>query len=159
MAKRLNTNNQSSKQNLENYSQYNNEQTHLAGSPGFGRSMAKLVQGVSCLQANGHLKIYVFYKSDAGYDIVTNVLDADLKPVISFNDSTCGKSSISLTYKNFRRIKSSYFSLTLVFASGSTKTISLRVPGKNSQLNSDVDNVTSVLTFQTRIIHIIILVL
>lgn len=145
VSKSSNVTRNKSSNNWENYSQYS-EGTNSLGSTGFNESMPKLVQGVSCLQANGNLKIYIFYKSDAGYDIVTNVIDTSLKPVISFNDSTCGKSSISLTYKNFRRIKSSHFSLTLVFASGSTKIINLKVPGKNSQLNSDVDNVTSVLT-------------
>ena len=146
MAKAKNYKNEISKQNLDNYSQYNNGQTNLLGSPGFGRSMSKLVQGVAYLQSNRELKIHIFYKSEAGYDVVTNVLDSNLNHITSFNDSTNGKSSIVLTYKNFRRKKSSNFFLNLVFASGETKDITLRVPGLNSILSSKVSNVTSVLT-------------
>ena len=73
MAKAKNYKNEISKQNLDNYSQYNNGQTNLLGSPGFGRSMSKLVQGVAYLQSNRELKIHIFYKSEAGYDVVTNV--------------------------------------------------------------------------------------
>ena len=146
MAKRANVTSNQSSANWDNYTQYNSEGTNLIGSPGFGESMPRFVQGVSCLQADGKLKIYIFFKDDAGYDVLTNVTDAGLKNTIEFNHSTCGKSSISLTYKNFRRKKSSIFNLTLLFSSGIERSISLRVPGLNSQLNSNVDNVTSVLT-------------
>tara|TARA_R100000655_G_scaffold6472_1_gene18495 strand:- start:11640 stop:15695 length:4056 start_codon:yes stop_codon:yes gene_type:complete len=146
MAKRANVTSKQTSANWDNYTQYNSDGTNLIGSSGFGESMPRFVQGISCLQANGELKIYIFFKDDAGYDVITNVTDAGLKNTIEFNHSTCGKSSVSLTYKNFRRKKSSIFNLNLLFASGVERNINLRVPGLNSQLNSNVENVTSVLT-------------
>ena len=103
MSKRANVTSNQTSANWDHYTQYNSDGTNLIGSPGFGESMPRFVQGVSCLQANGELKVYIFFKDDAGYDVITNVTDAGLKNTIEFNHSTCGKSSVSLTYKNFRR--------------------------------------------------------
>lgn len=146
MAKRANVTSNQTSANWDNYTQYNSNGSNLIGSAGFGESMPRFVQGVSCLQIDSKLKIYIFFKDDAGYDVVTNVIDSGLKNTIEFNHSTCGKSSIALTYKNYRRRNSSIFNLTLLFSSGVERTINLRVPGTNSQLNSTVESVTSVLT-------------
>ena len=133
-----------SKSNLDpRWEKYSTGAT-LATEGTFSSHMPKLVQGVAYLQKNNQLKIDIKYKNDKEYDKVVNVVDGKKSRNLSIEYGNEG--DVTLTYKNWNKDLSSVKDLTLIFASGHRKLISLTVPGKKSILKNSVDGVTSILT-------------
>tara|TARA_R110001592_G_scaffold47860_3_gene151265 strand:- start:3647 stop:7756 length:4110 start_codon:yes stop_codon:yes gene_type:complete len=121
---------------------YATSSTSLIASELFSANMPKLVQGVAYVQKSNELHIDILYKDSPEYDKVVNVLDPS---AIQNLTTTYSPGKIHLTYKKWRQPKQTNKSLTLIFATGDKKTVSLKVPGKKSHLKTPVTTVTSAL--------------
>tara|TARA_R110002020_G_scaffold137687_1_gene307073 strand:- start:3863 stop:7930 length:4068 start_codon:yes stop_codon:yes gene_type:complete len=110
----------------------------------FSSNMPKLVQGVAFLENSNRLKIEIRYKYDTEYDRIVNILDADGSKNFTADYSNNGE--VSLLYKKWTKRKTYKKSLTLIFASGDSKRIELTVPGKNSKLESSIQDISSIMS-------------
>lgn len=106
------------------------------------RSMPKFIQGATYLHST-NLVVVFKYKEDAEYDPISDIVDKKQTNDVSiiFSNGT-----VTLTYKNWKSKVSQNREFLIVFGSGYTKKITLKLPGLKSKLIESIDTITSTLT-------------
>mgnify|MGYP003134686588 CR=1 FL=1 len=104
--------------------------------------MPKFIQGATYLYKST-LTVIFKYKTDSEYDPIADIVDKDETRDLS---TVFTKGTVTLTYKNYKSKTSKDKEFLVVFGSGFTKRITLKIPGLRSRLADVVENTTSTLT-------------